>query len=182
MSLVLALTPPPPSLVSSPSFTPSGSRHSRWKISSHWEAPPSHCGSVRWGSYLSSLNVSKRIGNQWCMPLRENFSLNLISPPPYLFAHLSLLLFLLSFLFFPTCRSPLSRGCGGGRGGEEGRQKRLPSETISDLYLWQAPWCEAVQTFQCCLARSPHKAQSAGKFCAQWPDLGFLSFAFRPCC
>lgn len=67
------------------------------------------------------------------MPLRENFSLNLISPPPYLFAHLSLLLFLLSFLFFPTCRSPLSRG--GGRGGEEGRQKRLPSETISDLYL-----------------------------------------------
>lgn len=98
MSLVLALNPPPPpSLVSSPSFTPSGSRHSRWTISSHWEAPPSHCGSVRWGSYLSSLNVSKRIGNQWCMPLRENFSLNLISPPPYLFAHLSLLLFLLSF-------------------------------------------------------------------------------------
>lgn len=33
------------------------------------------------------------------MPLRENFSLNLISPPRYLFAHLSLslLLFLLSF-------------------------------------------------------------------------------------
>lgn len=52
----------------------------------------SHRGSVKWGFYLSSLNVSKRIGNQWCIPVHENFSVNLMSPPTYLFVHLSLCL------------------------------------------------------------------------------------------
>lgn len=67
-----------------------GSRHSR--LSERFlctERLLSHCGSVKWGSYLSSLNVSKRIGNQWCIPVHENFSVNLISPPTYLFVHLA---------------------------------------------------------------------------------------------
>lgn len=64
----------------------------------------SHCGSVKWGFYLSSLNVSKRIGNQWCIPVHENFSVNLISPPTYLFVHLSLYLTLCHFFcYFPSC-------------------------------------------------------------------------------
>lgn len=81
-----------------------GSHHSR--LSERFlctERLLSHCGSVKWGSYLSSLNVSKRIGNQWCIPVHENFSLNLISPPTYLFVHLSLYLTLCHSCYFPSC-------------------------------------------------------------------------------
>lgn len=125
-----------------PSF---GSRHRRWTISSHWEPSSSHCGSVKRGSYLSSLNVSKRMGNQWCIPVRKNFSLNLISPPLYLFVDPLLSPPHHSCLAFLACRSLLSgegddRGyvwhCGGG-------QKLLPSETVADLC--RGPWREAVQ-------------------------------------
>lgn len=78
-----------------------GSHHSR--LSERFlcsERLLSHCGSVKWGSYLSSLNVSKRMGNQWCIPVHENFSVNLISPPTYLFVHLSLYLTLCHPYYF----------------------------------------------------------------------------------
>lgn len=103
--LLMALNP---SLFSTPllyllSFS-HGSRHSR--LSERFlctERLLSHCGSVKWGSYLSSLNVSKRIGNQWCIPVHENFSVNLISPPTYLFVHLAPTLSLFLSCCFPCC-------------------------------------------------------------------------------
>ncbi|MED6231689.1 hypothetical protein ATANTOWER_003934 [Ataeniobius toweri] len=79
-SLPASCLPPPSTLA--------GSSHSLRTISSHRELSQSHCGSVKPASYLSSLNLSKRIGNQWSIPVCKNFSLNLISPPLHICLHI----------------------------------------------------------------------------------------------